>query len=170
MKGSSSNVVHFGWTEEYDDLINRFESYVDIEDIKTIDDLYEGLHDWLGVSKRDGSPLPNQKQMDLFSEYYEQPFYDVKAYERQVYAKEQEMPSWEYGKTRYYNPETKVFTKPVYGSDKRILTFTHHTGVIKTYHFNKRMIDVEVIVDKKTGKILAWHKDITHNKYYGSQY
>jgi hypothetical protein len=168
-EGNSGNVVHFEWKEQYDDMINRFEDFIDIENIKTVDDLYKEMHDWLGIT-RTGRFLPSQKQMDLFSEYYEQPYYDVGAYERQVREVERKFTAYEYSGNRHWNQETHEFIRPMKDKTGKIITYTHHYGVLDTISFPKRGVDIQVIRDKKFGYILAWHKDITHQKYLGSQY
>ena len=47
IKGSSSNLVSFEASAEYDDLTERFEKDVDLSDVRTSDDLYRKLRDWM---------------------------------------------------------------------------------------------------------------------------
>ena len=170
IKGDESRLAHFEWNEEYDDWVNRFEAQVDITKIKGVQELYDALHDWLGVSKR-GRMFPTQTQMDFFSEYYHLDNFPVSEYMSEYYEKQEgTAPQYHYRSGTFYNEETKEVSFRNRKTDK----YEHYIGketLINMRWSNKRGYStyrkIVVIRDVRTNKILAWHKDITNEKYYG---
>lgn len=160
IEGSEENIVHFEWNEDYQDFTNRFEAWVELRDIKmdSIQDLYDELSDWLGITKR-GKKLPTQTQMDFFSEYYKQPYYDISSYEREVEAERVGAPMYEYRTGSLYNEGTREFRRK---SEKG---YEYHIAEEKMFHFKHG--DYIILRDARTKRILAYHKDIS-GKYLGS--
>lgn len=164
IEGNSSNLVHYEWNEEYNDYINRFEDWVDIEKIKSIQDLYDELHEWLGVSKK-GRLFPSQKQMDFFSEYYKQGYYDVRT---EYVSEEPSEEAYEYKSGSYYSPVSGEFRK--FTPEKKYEVYSGFKTVSNMKFFGKYVGRVEMIRDKKTGRILGWHRNLTKDIYYGKKY
>jgi hypothetical protein len=164
MQGDSENLVHFEWDPEYQDFTNRFEQWIDLRELKITSstDLYDALHDWLGITKK-GIMLPSQKQMDFFSEYFGSSYFDISAQERIEKEIEAEAPTYGYTCGHFYNTGTHVFRYYDARSDKTII----YTAEEKVYNFKYgRRI---VLRDAKSKKILAHHIDLTTEKYLGSQ-
>lgn len=161
MHGDSSKVTNFEWDPEYQDFTNRFEGFVDIENIKTPQDLYDKLHDWLGITKK-GRLLPTQKQMDFFSEYYGTQYYDIKEYEKEERAEQEDVVTFEYKSGGMYNVYNKVFAKRL--PDR---TYEAHEVEEVTYHL--KYGNRTVLRDRKTKRILSHHYDETNKQYLGSR-
>lgn len=164
IEGKSENLSRYEWNEDYEDFINRFEEWIDIKDLKLgkVNDLYDALHDWLGITKR-GKLLPTQNQMDFFSEYYGVENFPVSSYEEDVYKKEQEVaPQWGYTQGTIYNEGTKEAEFRNRRTDK----YEHYMVEEKIFEFKNRR--VVILRDTRTKKILAWHKDLTNDRYLGS--
>jgi hypothetical protein len=148
MKGSEDNIVHFEWNEEYQDFINRFESWVNPEEIKSPDDLYDRLHDWLGITKK-GKSLPTQTQMDFFTEYYKQEYFDIVETEREEEGIG-EAPLYEYKTGSLYNEFSHEFTY----RNRKTEKYEHYMVVEREINF--RLGKAVVFRDTKTGRILGW--------------
>lgn len=163
LEGNGENVSNFEWDLEYEDFTNRFEAWLEITDVKlqSIQDLYDNLHSWLGITKR-GYSLPSQKQMDFFSEFYNQPYYDISSYEREQEEIMEGAPSYEFKSGSLYNEGTHEFARNVKGQ------YEHYIAEERTFHF--KYGDIVVLVDSKTKRILSHFKDISKNEYLGSRY
>jgi len=170
ISGDANRLKNYEWNEDYDDWINRFEQVVDITKIKNADELYDELHNWLGVTKK-GRLLPTQTQMNFFSEFYGVEHFPVSEYISQVYEKEEQIgPSYRYRSGTYYNEATSGVNfhnrrKDIYeyytGEEITVnMMWTNREGYTKY----RRVI---MIRDVKSKKILAWHKDLTQDKYFG---
>lgn len=163
IEGNKDRIVSYEWDEDYEDFINRFEEWVDIKSLKIsdINDLYAELHNWLGITKR-GKLLPTQPQMNLFSEYYGLENFPVSAYESEIHEKERQVsPQFGYTQGTIYNEGTRE----VEYRNTRTNKYEHYIGEEKMFKFKNRT--VIVIRDSKTKRILAWHKDITNDRYLG---
>lgn len=72
-KGTLSNLKSFELKHEYEDLIARFEEWLEDDDFYTKDDLHDKLKKWLP-----NIPIqPKQRQMNLYTEYYDLPYQDI---------------------------------------------------------------------------------------------
>jgi hypothetical protein len=174
LTGDKNKLSHYEWDEDYEDFINRFEEWIDIKKLKLggVNELYDALHDWLGITKR-GRLLPTQPQMDLFSEYFGVENFPVSEYMSDVYKKEQQLaPQFGYIHGTIYNEGTHE----VEFRNRKTNKYEHYIGEEKELNIkyvNKRKNTVTfkkviVIRDVRTKKILAWHKDVTNDKYLGN--
>jgi hypothetical protein len=152
-----------GTEGDYEDFLNRFEDWIELsdEEFETEDELYDVLHSWLGI-KRTGEWLPSQNQMNVFTEHYGLNDYPVRARIERERDISEATPLFEYKDGSFYNPATKEFAKFVTQHE-----FKHSVATERIYNFSYgRRI---VLVDDKTGKILAHKYDLTNEKELGSQ-
>lgn len=139
-KGSLGNLTTFPQDSEYDRLFANFEKWLGADDFTNKDELKEKLQGFWSpfLPKR----LPNQKQMNLATEYYGFGYYEIP--EEQLY---------------YYHEHTRG----AYRSDKKTWSDfkTKELDVEvkeKLYHF--KYGDRIVLVRADNNRILAHHKDV----------
>jgi len=149
--------------DEYDDFINRFEEWVELGEAEfdNEDELYDVLHDWLGI-KKSGDWLPSQNQMDVFTRHFGFDEYSVMSRIDKEANIEAATPTWEFKNGSMYNEGTKEFAKRI---DQH--TYEHYNTFEQTRHFTYG--DRIVIVDEKTGKVLAHKYDLKNKKDLGSR-
>jgi len=148
VEGNPGNLISFNWNPEYEDLTNRFEGWVGAEEldkIKTAQDLYDKLDKWMPKHQ------PKPKQMDLFTEYYKLPYFQIK----------EDAYVWFFElKTGAYNRDTSKF-----GSFK---TGKEHEVEERVYHM--KYGDRLVLVDKKKKFVLAHLKDLKTDEFLSAKY
>jgi hypothetical protein len=149
LDGAWENLISFEYSPEYNDFINRFEDSVDIRKLKSVDDLYVKMHDWLGKGQ------PTQKQMDFFTEYYRIPYYGVKV-EKPEYKQKY---FYIFTSNSMYNRNTSEFAK-----------YNKRTGTTIYYKTEEARINFKygeriVIRDIKTKRFVAHFYDFKDKKY-----
>lgn len=144
-EGDPTNLRSFVWDDNYDNYVRRFEDFVNVDRLMTLDDLYMTLDEWLPEHQ------PTQTQMDFFSEYFQFPYYEVPE------------EKWRYYfelRRGAYNRDNREFGR--YEDGK--------TYIVEEKVYHMWYGDRVVLRDAQTKKILSFLKDPLTGHYYDTRY
>jgi len=137
--------------KEYEDLIERFEEWIDPDELKAIKDekdpfiLQRNLDKWFPKWQ------PTQRQTNIFSDKYETG--------RVTLAPDTYVKSLDFGEEGYYDRDTKV-----YANYERNKNYADTEEVVYHYKYGDRV----VVRNKLTGGVLKHIKDLKTGEYLGS--